>query len=172
MVCNVFTPEGPRFWKPYDQRNITDPSPPPNTSNVAAILLNYPNQSTSPLCFPLIIAPNISYHAASILLAAGFNLRDGSQTVTVPAGTPPGQYTITRESVLESNITIWISGQFFQCSPVIQEIVASNSRSLIVSCLVPGLKLGKNNSIRGHSIEQHTKNKLSIFFVTPFLLDD
>lgn len=56
-------------------------------------------------CFLSIIAPDIRYLAAlpAVILAEFFNLRSGSQVVTVPDFIIPGEYQITRESVLVTN---------------------------------------------------------------------
>ena len=135
VVCNIFTPEGPHYWKLYDLRETSDA--PQRISNRAAITLeglDYPQRCTSLLRSLSIFAPDVSYLAAlhPLVLAEGFNLTSGSQIIKVPDIIEPGKfrYRITRESVLVIKLSFeFIAWLVFQYS-VIREIIARTSRSL------------------------------------------
>jgi hypothetical protein len=78
---------------------------PPNIFRMAPISVWSPRINVrllSVFCRSLLLTIN-SCAAIWIPLADGFDLRTGSQDVTVPANTAPGEYHVTRESVLVTN---------------------------------------------------------------------
>ena len=69
VIYFIFASDGHHYWKPYDPRNTNNA--PEDIPNSAAIFLAYPDNCTSPLCFPSITssAPDIGYLALACSIA-------------------------------------------------------------------------------------------------------